>query len=214
MFFSMKKTVETLFKNKKVIVVTENDEKLGGKLICKPDGTFAIKKVDGREVGLWLSSMRFIGLDGFEVIECKGADGNSSILLENGLPNETRESILNLGDEIMAKHLFHDIKILENRLSDCREKIIDLKHKNNQLCNELLKHESRSDAVKNTITRTFRSGDPFDIENIVSGKIFNIGRSGSNRLFRRDPFEEFAILQQKNGAIGLFSDFWSVYRVG
>lgn len=93
MFCNMKEMVKVLFGGKQVIVITEQDEKLGGKLICKPDGTFAIKKLNGTELPLWLSSMRFVGLDGFEVLECKGADGSSSILLESGMPGKMRDTL-------------------------------------------------------------------------------------------------------------------------
>ena len=114
-FLNMKKSIETLFKNKRVIAITENDEKFGGKLICKPDGTFAVKKFNGKEQKLWLSSMRFIEFDGFEVTKCKSADGSSSILLEKELPNEVRETILELPEGTPIRIIFQELLMQQSR---------------------------------------------------------------------------------------------------
>lgn len=218
MFCNMKEAVKNLFSEKKVIVITEQDEKLGGKLICKPDGTFAIKKLNGTELPLWLSSMRFVGLEGFEVVECRGADGSSSILLENGLSDETRDALLSLNDPMVEQLLSLNTKLKEQHEADLRE-ISCIKGTLEYWRRRAKEHEFKQEysSLKSeiaNITRSFRSGDPFDIENIVAAKVFNVGRSGPKRLFRRDPYEEFAIIQQKSGAIGVFSDFWSVYAIG
>jgi len=236
MILNMKEAVKTLFNRKQVIILTEHDEKLGGKLICKQGGKFAVKKLDGKEIPIWLSSMRFIGLDGFEVIECKGADGSSSILLENGIPDEVRtgfkhldnpdsSEILRLSNILIEQHN-QLIALYKTELSRTKKasKISDRllwdidKAQGNlmDLSKELTSWEMQYKKQKNKENGNicFRVGDPFDFENIVAAEVFNKGRSGLSRLFRRDQFEEFAIIQQKNGAIGIFSDFWTVYAVG
>jgi len=231
----MPEMVKGLFEGKQVIVITEHDKKLGGKLICKPGGKFAIKKLLGEEVTIWLSAMRFIGLDGFEVLECRGADGSSSILLENGKPDEIRtgfsglcnptgSEILRLSNTLIEQHeqlinkyktelswLRKSSKISDRLLWDIQK----AQHKLSTLSKELAGWEDQytKEKDKNNGNKCFKAGDPFDYENIIAAKVFNTGRSGHERMFRHDKFEEFAIIQQNSGAIGMFSDFWTVYAI-
>lgn len=213
---NFKTTLKALFSGQNIVVITEFNEKLGGKLICRPDGTFAIRKFIGGDVPLWPSSMRFIGLDGFDVVECKGADGSSSILLENGLPQQVRDNLDMIKIPIEIDGISHD----KDKLIDVREKLRQLAHpihaEMGKVETALQAIRAEEEAIREAKRSSFfgiRIGDPFDLEDITAARVFNKDRSGSNRLFRRDPYEEFALLQQKSGAIGLLSDFWTVYRI-
>ena len=233
MKWNMKKAIKAIFENEKIIVITQNDEKLGGKLICLSDGKFAIKRMDGRIQPIWVSAMRFIGLDGFDVLDCKGADGSSSILLENGLCDETEKAFDILPDSINPS-LIKEINALRTNNKYLRGRNIELKADNEKWYAEFRKEEAKANKYykwytheridkeklinkdklpERSETFTFRAGDPHDIENIAAATIFNRGRSGPDRLYRRDPFEEFAIIQQKSGAVGLLADFYTVFRV-
>jgi hypothetical protein len=79
-----------LFKNgEDVVIVTDGDEILGGKLFTR-FGNFYLRTIDGKERQMWLSEMRFVGEDGFEVIKLKDTN---SILSCPSQENRVRELV-------------------------------------------------------------------------------------------------------------------------
>jgi len=195
-----------------VVIVTENDKKIGGKLYPQKGGKFLLKSAKGVERILWLSEMRFIGQDGFEITKLKGADGSPSIMrtdntqLIDTLRNYSKPKIELI--ESTPKEIW-----LSDKVKDCENKIKYWKERAT-LSEGLVKNKvNLKDTVDKINLKYGVCGDPYMFENFDL-QLFNIGNAGKNRLFRRSPYEEFTILTHKNGAKAMFQDLYTLYFAG
>jgi len=212
MLANLKDIVKRIFKpGETVTVVTEDDKLLGGKIILQSDGTYILRKFNGQEIPLWLSEMRFIGQDGFEIRKLTGADGSSSIMFEDNIhiPELIRKNNIQLTKRVkeLERKTMDQLNIIEKIKSLERE--VKGKSILANRVEELERELRRKDMCEPERTRVF--GDPFMVDGVIQEQIYNIGRSGPGRSCRRDPMEEFVLMSHKNGAKAILQDLHTVY---